>query len=40
MRARIQQANPAATAAGFFGVLPELLALQRDVDRYLAEEER
>ena len=40
MRARIHQAKPAPTAAGFFGVLPELLALQRDVDRYLAEEER
>lgn len=37
MRARIQQAKPAAHATGFFGVLPELLALQRDVDRRLAE---
>lgn len=40
MRARIQQAKPAATAAGFFGVLPELLALQRDGERCLDEEAR
>lgn len=33
MRASIRKVRPAASAAGFFGVLPELLALQRDVDR-------
>lgn len=33
MRASIRKVRPAASAAGFFGVLPEMLALQREVDR-------